>query len=145
MDFFRAVFRSISVLLVVFMISSCSDGSAGNEPALKPGAVWMIQSADSVLAEGWEISSPGLETGNWYPAHVPSTVLHALVENGVYRDIFLDDNLEKIGSGIHGIPVIDRIATLNKLALDFDEILITAPNTTGDSLRRIIDLCKTFR
>ena len=56
---------------------------------------------------------------------------------------FLDDNLEKIGSSIHGIPVIDRIATLNKLALDFDEILITAPNTTGDSLRRIIDLCKT--
>jgi len=61
-----------------------------------------------------------------------------------YRIVgFLDDNLEKIGSSIHGIPVIDRIATLNKLALDFDEILITAPNTTGDSLRRIIDLCKT--
>ena len=61
-----------------------------------------------------------------------------------YRIIgFLDDNTEKIGSSIHGIPVIDRIATLNKLALDFDEILITAPNTTGDSLRRIIDLCKT--
>ena len=33
---------------------------------------------------------------------------------------FLDDNPEKIGSSIHGIPVIDRIATLNKLALDFD-------------------------
>ena len=61
-----------------------------------------------------------------------------------YRIVgFLDDNLEKIGSSIHGIPVIDRIATLNKLTLDFDEILITAPNTTGDSLRRIIDLCKT--
>ena len=55
---------------------------------------------------------------------------------------FLDDNPEKIGSSIHGIPVIDRIITINKLSLEFDEILITAPSTTGDNLRRIIDLCK---
>jgi len=55
---------------------------------------------------------------------------------------FLDDNLEKIGSSIHGIPVIDRIITIDKLSLEFDEILITAPSTTGDNLRRIIDLCK---
>jgi len=55
---------------------------------------------------------------------------------------FLDDNPEKIGSSIHGIPVIDRIVTLNKLSLEFDEILITAPSTTGDNLRRIIEICK---
>jgi len=56
---------------------------------------------------------------------------------------FLDDNPEKIGSSIHGIPVIDRIAMLNKLSLEFDEILITAQSTTGDNLRRIIEICKT--
>ncbi len=55
---------------------------------------------------------------------------------------FLDDNPVKIGSSIHGIPVIDHIAMLNKLALDFDEILITVPSTTGDNLRRIVELCK---
>ena len=55
---------------------------------------------------------------------------------------FLDDNPGKIGSSIHGIPVIDRIAMLNKLALEFDEILITAQSTTGDNLRRIIEVCK---
>jgi len=55
---------------------------------------------------------------------------------------FLDDNPEKIGSSIHGIPVIDRIAMLNKLSLEFDEILITAQSTTGDNLRRIIEICK---
>ena len=60
-----------------------------------------------------------------------------------YRIVgFLDDNMEKIGSSIHGIPVIDRISTIEKLTLDFDEILITAPSTTGDNLRRIIELCK---
>ena len=55
---------------------------------------------------------------------------------------FLDDNIEKIGSSIHGIPVIDRITTLNNLSIDYDEILITAPGASGDNLRRIIDICK---
>ena len=55
---------------------------------------------------------------------------------------FLDDNIEKIGSSIHGIPIIDRIFTLNKLSIEFDEILITAPGASGDRLRRIIDECK---
>jgi len=55
---------------------------------------------------------------------------------------FLDDNIEKIGSSIHGIPVIDRVVTLNNLSIDFDEILITAPGASGDQLRRIIDVCK---
>jgi len=55
---------------------------------------------------------------------------------------FLDDNVDKIGSSIHGIPVIDRIATLNKISIEYDEILITAPGASGDNLRRIIDICK---
>ena len=55
---------------------------------------------------------------------------------------FLDDNVEKIGSSIHGIPVIDRISTLSNLSIDYDEILITAPGASGDNLRRIIDICK---
>ena len=55
---------------------------------------------------------------------------------------FLDDNVEKIGSSIHGIPVIDRITTLNNLSINYDEILITAPGASGDNLRRIIDICK---
>jgi len=55
---------------------------------------------------------------------------------------FLDDNIDKIGSSIHGIPVIDRVATLNKISIEYDEILITAPGANGDNLRRIIDICK---
>jgi FlaA1/EpsC-like NDP-sugar epimerase len=56
---------------------------------------------------------------------------------------FLDDNPGKIGSSIHGIPVIDRVETVNKLTLEFDEILITAPSTSGENMRRIVELCKS--
>jgi len=56
---------------------------------------------------------------------------------------FLDDNPGKIGSSIHGIPVIDRVKIINKLGVEFDEILITAPSTSGDSIRHIVELCKT--
>ena len=55
---------------------------------------------------------------------------------------FLDDNIEKIGSSIHGIPIIDRISNLNKISVNFEEILITVPEASGDELRRIIDVCK---
>ena len=55
---------------------------------------------------------------------------------------FLDDNPGKIGSSIHGIPVIDRVKIINKLGVEFDEILITAPSTSGDNMRHIVELCK---
>lgn len=42
------------------------------------------------------ISSRRFPTDNWYPATVPSTVLAALVNDGVYKDIFYGTNLATI-------------------------------------------------
>ncbi len=57
---------------------------------------WTVQSADSLTAGGAEISRTDFTPDHWYAATVPSTVLHCLVSNGVYRDIYRDDNLKKI-------------------------------------------------
>ncbi len=57
---------------------------------------WRVQSADSVAGDGAVISKPDFKTDGWYAATVPSTVLHCLVNNGVYKDIYKDDNLSKI-------------------------------------------------
>jgi exo-1,4-beta-D-glucosaminidase len=56
----------------------------------------MIQSSDSLNAGGEVISTPEIHTKGWYSAKVPETVLHTLVNNGVYTDIYKDDNMEKI-------------------------------------------------
>jgi exo-1,4-beta-D-glucosaminidase len=57
---------------------------------------WMIQ-ASSVVREGPElISTPDFDMSRWYPTSVPSTVLAALVENGVYKNPYFGMNLSKI-------------------------------------------------
>jgi len=58
---------------------------------------------------------------------------------------FLDDNKNKIGRTIHGIPVlgrIDEIITLTKKT-KANELLIAIPSARGKQMRRIVELCKT--
>ena len=61
---------------------------------------WKIQSADQLAqrqqTDGATISSDDFSARNWHPATVPSTVLAALVADGVYTDIFFGTNLAKI-------------------------------------------------
>ena len=68
----------------------------GLERTVMLGDLWNIQSSEKAKGTGAEISKPGFKLESWYPAIVPSTVLGTLVQNNVYRDIFLGRNLEKV-------------------------------------------------
>jgi len=68
----------------------------GLERTVTLGDLWNIQSSAKAKGTGAEISKPGFKLESWYPAIVPSTVLGTLVQNNVYRDIFLGRNLEKV-------------------------------------------------
>lgn len=57
---------------------------------------WRIQSSALGGDDGAEISAPDFDASSWHPAAVPSTVLAALVDEGVYSNIFFGTNLEKI-------------------------------------------------
>ena len=59
-------------------------------------AGWMIQASSEVSRAPERISMPGFDTLRWYPANVPSTVLAALVENGVYKNPYFGMNLSEI-------------------------------------------------
>ena len=54
---------------------------------------------------------------------------------------FLDDDLKKHGRLVHGIKVFGNVSSLSKLSVKFDEILITAPTSTRDQMRRIVKVC----
>ena len=56
---------------------------------------------------------------------------------------FIDDDIEKKGARLHGIKVLGTTTELENLSINFDELLITTPSTTGDDLRRIITACKS--
>ncbi len=59
---------------------------------------WFIRAAADVTGNGAEVSSVGFDTSGWFATSVPSTPMAALVANGLYPDLYLGTNLEKVDS-----------------------------------------------
>jgi len=93
--------RSIKALLLlpfigVFLLSSCSEAPIVDEINLNSG--WHIISSSETEADGKKQSTEAISSNNWVAANVPTTVLGALIDAGVYKDPFFADNLAKIPS-----------------------------------------------
>jgi exo-1,4-beta-D-glucosaminidase len=58
--------------------------------------IWFLQSSDKVKAGGEQVSQPGFKIEGWYPAVVPSTVMGTLVQNNLYPDVFVGENLKAV-------------------------------------------------
>ncbi len=90
----------LTILMTLLGITSCNNDSNNEKndlfstiPLTKG---WKIQNSADIQADGKTICQPDFGVKEWYDAEVPSTVMHALVNDGVYKNIFLDDNMEKI-------------------------------------------------
>ncbi|MBN2568700.1 MAG: polysaccharide biosynthesis protein [Deltaproteobacteria bacterium] len=55
---------------------------------------------------------------------------------------FLDDDQEKHGKEIHGVPVLGMVDEIDRIPVAFDEILIAIPSVKGEAVRRIVALCE---
>ena len=55
---------------------------------------------------------------------------------------FLDDDARKKGATLHGVKVLGKTSDADKIHIDFDEFLITAPSATGSEMRAIVEKCK---
>src|SRR5579884_458374 len=71
-------------------------GSTRNASRLDLTGGWMIQSSAAVTQTGDRISSPQFDTPGWYPATVPTTVVRALVDDGLFADPYYGLNLRSI-------------------------------------------------
>ncbi|MGI6239862.1 MAG: polysaccharide biosynthesis protein [Christensenellales bacterium] len=60
---------------------------------------------------------------------------------------FVDDDREKGGLKLQGIPVLGTTEDIPDIVRrkDIQEILIAIPNATGDKLQRIVDICRRTR
>ena len=69
--------------------------------------------------------------------------LHANPELGLEPVGFLDDNPAKVGSSIHGLPVLATRRALADVATEYgvDEVIIAMPNAQGAVVREIRDAC----
>lgn len=62
-----------------------------------------------------------------------------------YRAVgFIDDDRDKKGRSLHGIPVIGGVEILERAVKDLavDEVLIAAPSAPGQTIRRIVSACE---
>lgn len=84
--------RIPTVLLLLLWVT----GAAPAQEPLMLHAGWLIQSSAKAGADGATISSPGYRPAGWYRATVPSTVVGALVEDGIYPDPFFGMNLRSL-------------------------------------------------
>ena len=55
---------------------------------------------------------------------------------------FLDDDVNKIGQRLHGIPILSKIESISTLMIDFDEIYICVPSANREQMRFIVEQCK---
>ncbi|MFF4899667.1 sugar-binding domain-containing protein [Streptomyces sp. NPDC001068] len=69
-----------------------------------PLSGYAIRSTAEVGDSAAEVSSPGYPTQGWYPAGPRSTVLAALLADGVYDDPFVSTNLQKIPKSPFQVP-----------------------------------------
>lgn len=85
----RAIPTSLALLSVL-----TSVGNAQARQSLHAG--WLIQSAATVGGDGARISTADYQPQGWTRATVPSTVMGALVQAGVYRDPFTGMNMRSL-------------------------------------------------
>ena len=91
-----ALFRFVLFATVFLILSSCSQNSGNSYYKKELRKNWIVFRADAKTPSGKMVSSKDFKIKNGYPASIPSTVLHVLVENGVYKNIYKDMNLKKI-------------------------------------------------
>ena len=87
----RKIARRLTLLVSLLLLINHLSAQQGYDPVLLKEN-WAIQSSDEVSAVGSEISKPGFQTNQWYPATMPSTILEALVNAGVYKDPYYGNN-----------------------------------------------------
>lgn len=91
----KFTFSIIALSVLSLILSSC------NEDAVKYKTTsletdWSITPSKNLGFTGKDISTTKFDASKWTAAKVPGTVLANLVEQGVYTDIFVDSNFDKI-------------------------------------------------
>ncbi|HEX7020861.1 MAG TPA: beta galactosidase jelly roll domain-containing protein, partial [Gemmatimonadaceae bacterium] len=96
--------------LMVALLGAAPYARAQDALTLHTG--WQIQSSAKTGVDGAKISSARYAPRSWYKATVPSTVVGALVDGGVFRDPFFGMNLRslpgmtyKIGQNFVHLPM----------------------------------------
>jgi len=99
--------NKLLINLVIFVMIPFLGYSQSNQWAVKNQELqdhWQIQSSDKIKADDKEISTINFKPIDWYNAKVPSSTLGSLVDDGVFKDVFFNRNLENIPTSMFDDP-----------------------------------------
>ncbi|MFB0565377.1 MAG: sugar-binding domain-containing protein [Candidatus Aminicenantaceae bacterium] len=83
-------------VFLIFWAATLPPEAAADKGRLDLKEGWMVQSARIVPDSGQNISTENFKPQHWYPTSIPTTVLTALVKNGVYPDPYIGMNNMRI-------------------------------------------------
>ncbi len=91
--------HSVKLLITLYFTAgliSCSVKDKNEQVKFLLSGDWFIKSSVTAKESGEIISSGKFSRKGWYPAQVPTTVLNALIKDGVYPDPWIGLNNYKI-------------------------------------------------
>lgn len=86
---------SLIILFSLSLVSCAKPKQCSNTDVMVLKENWELVAASKVKSSGNDISQPAFNAAGWYKTTVPSTVMAALVKNGVYKDLYVGNNLAK--------------------------------------------------
>ena len=87
---------AVFVFAIAVAAAQSRDASRLGRARIDLAQGWAIRSSADVSQTGDLLSSAGFDASAWYPATVPSTVISALANDGVYADPYYGYNLRSI-------------------------------------------------
>ncbi len=94
----------LSLLLGVICMVSCNANTTVTEHKTYLETGWQLFSSESTDAEGEEISNSHFDKNFGYPIEVPATVMHGLMQNDLFPDIFEPYVLENMDKTPYEVP-----------------------------------------
>lgn len=123
------LYKSILIFLMVTILASCDSGAGVTEYKSYINEGWQMFSSETVSVGGDEISSSGFNKKHGYPVELPATVMHGLMQNDLYSDVFEPFVLENIDRAPFEVPwwyrkelKIDRLTENDFYQLTFEGI-----------------------
>ena len=87
--------KFLSVIAIILISCSCQQAEKTKYSCLELSSGWSVFSSKN-MASGQELSTTENIQGRIFEAKVPSTIMGTLTANGLYKNIFTNDNIHKI-------------------------------------------------
>ena len=84
------------ILAICFAVVSCTKKEKILADRIYLSDEWLIQQSTKINKDGSALSSGTIKAGDWYLTHVPTTIMGALTNAGLYSDIFKGTNMKDI-------------------------------------------------